>query len=901
MKLRKLLTYPLAFLFFPLRSTTKSFVESRKNSHKVISGLINPHVPDHEDDAVTMPANFNEAVERARLQAEQAGQSYSLDDVFRSLLMKKRLLLAGIYFLWMLSISSFIEGEFISALIMALAPFSATFFLYSLQFRMWQISARRLTEDERGGIKDFNKEVNWLPQLFNPSIKSKTTVISLTLLTLGLLVFPHFVHAATLDDLQNAANNGTDLSKQGLVTIFGETVNSPLDVISGDSDTFLSNIFKVFGGTLLIVATAVTGYMSLKTVGASAHDGQFLNNQQHSLWMPIRVLSGFSMLVPMGNGWSLSQLLMLYSATVVGIGGANLGTKAVLDSFAKGQSFVMQPVTASTSGLAHELFAANLCMIGINASLDKIQSQGGLVFSKDYVNQWNDSSNGFTLRSGSYTCGGALLNFNQADGVTSALKGIDTTILANAHQEGLTAMQNALMQSAKDFVAAVIKRQSNPDYPLLNAESSIQAAAQAYENRVTSALQSFNSNTQLQNLSSQITEQMKAEGWWSLGSWYQTLAAANARISNVSGAKAKAFGSDSSQTPDTYDLYVDAMKAYSTQQTTTQKSNGTVLNSGSSFVTVQATDDPMSYVLTSSMQNVSVGFIKLMSVNNGQVNPLIALKNFGDYLSTGAELGLTAYVAAKTVAAAADGSGVGLVANFFTGAPAGVKAMLETISPFILIALGMLFSASFVLVIYLPLLPFILWFSACLNWLTIVAEAIFAAPLWAFTHLHSEGEGMGPKTAHGYIFLLNVMVRPILMVGGFFTGGGIVVVGGTFLIKQLPAAIANAEYNSTVGIVHMLGLIVIFVTLSLTLVNMAFSLINVIPDQVINWVGGQAASHLGRDMESNAKGSTNILGAKGEHLANQRGNPSKDPRKKNGGTPPSSASLPPPSSMTGRR
>lgn len=903
MKLRKIITYPLAFLFFPLRSSTKSFVNARKNSREVISGLINPENESSTHDLhEPMPQSFDEAVNRAAENSKASGEIYTIDSVYRSLLLKKRILLSGMYFMWVFASICFSQGRYLDALIMTVGPFSAVFFLYILQFRMWQISTRRLTEEECGALHNFKNEENWILKLFNPQLKNSFFHIGLLLVLLLGILLPQLAHASSLDELQNAASSGTDISKRGLVTIFGEVVNSPLDIITGDSDTFISKIFKVFGATLLMVATAVTGYMSLKTVGASAHDGQFLNNQQHSLWMPIRVLSGFSMLVPMGNGWSLSQLLMLYGATVVGIGGANLGQNAVLDGFANGQSFVMQPVAPSTSALAHQLFDANLCMYGINASLDKIQSQGGLVFPKDYVNQWGDSTSGFTLRSGSYTCGGATLNLNIADGVSSAQAGIDTTSLANAHHKGLEAMQTALMESAKSFVAAVGKRHSDPNFPLPNAESAISAASQAYENRVTSALQSFNANSQLKKLSAQIAQQMKTEGWWSLGSWYQTLATANARISNISGAKAKSFGADSSQTPDTYDLYVDALKAYSTQQTTTQKSNANVLSAGSNFVSIQPYDDPMSYVLSTSMQNVSVGFLRLLSVQNGQVNPLIALKNFGDYLSTAAEVGLTTYVAAKALAAGADNSAVGTVGNFFTGAPAAVKAMLDSVSPFILIALGMLFSASFVLVIYLPLLPFILWFSACLNWVTIVAEAIFAAPLWAFTHLHSEGEGMGPKTAHGYIFLLNVMIRPILMVGGFFMGGGIVVVGGTFLMSQLPAAIANAEYNSTVGVIHMLGLIVIFVTLCLTLVNMAFSLINVIPDQVINWVGGQASSHLGRDMESNAKGSTNVIGAKGEHLTNQKEKGKKDGSK---GNPSKSGNsfprLPPPSSMTGKR
>nr|WP_232484083.1 hypothetical protein [Burkholderia gladioli] len=32
--------------------------------------------------------------------------------------------------------------------------------------------------------------------------------------------------------------------------------------------------------------------------------------------------------------------------------------------------------------------------------------------------------------------------------------------------------------------------------------------------------------------------------------------------------------------------------------------------------------------------------------------------------------------------------------------------------------------------LYLPMIPFITWFGAIINWLVIVGEAIVAAPLW---------------------------------------------------------------------------------------------------------------------------------------------------------------------------
>src|SRR5260363_110891 len=69
------------------------------------------------------------------------------------------------------------------------------------------------------------------------------------------------------------------------------------------------------------------------------------------------------------------------------------------------------------------------------------------------------------------------------------------------------------------------------------------------------------------------------------------------------------------------------------------------------------------------------------------------------------------------------------------------------------------------------MLPFIIWFGGVVSWFAVVGEAMIAAPLWAMTHLDGDGEGMGPRTPHGYIFLLNLIFRPVFMVIVFVLAG----------------------------------------------------------------------------------------------------------------------------------
>ena len=163
-----------------------------------------------------------------------------------------------------------------------------------------------------------------------------------------------------------------------------------------------------------------------------------------------------------------------------------------------------------------------------------------------------------------------------------------------------------------------------------------------------------------------------------------------------------------------------------------------------------------------------------------------------------------------------------------------------------------------------------------------VGEAIIAAPLWAFTHLGSEGEGMGHKTSHGYIFLLNVMIRPALMVVGFFLGGAALIAGGTLLNQCFGIALANAQFDSVTGLFSIIFYLAIYCSMCLTLVHSCFNLILIVPDQVINWVGGHAAASVGREDNERMRNAMNIFGSRLEHLAPKGGAGGENRRTKGG-------------------
>lgn len=876
-RIGKVVSAPIWLPLMPLTRTFKRLYRTHDNQREIIGQLKNEiriKLNSHKDKANYEEFSFNEALSLAEKNAAKKGELFNLAERKKELIWKKRMVLMCIYLILMTGIVTALNVSIITGLIMIAFSFTVVFYAIPIQFRIWQIEKRRLSREEMGGFDNFKGEKRWLLDTLNPYIKSSTTKILLTALIVIILGVPLASYAENLNDLTTAADRGTDISRQAMVTLFGQIVNDPLNGIAEDGgDSLVSQILKIFSSTLLIVGTAMGGYLIMQKTAQTAHDGQFLDRDRSSFWMPIRVLASFSMLTPLPNGWSLSALLMLYAASKVGVGGANLGTDASIDAFMTGQSFVLQPVAPSTTSLARSLFEANLCMFGINSSLDQQSISGGIVFSSDYINQ-TPMTNGFILKSRSYTCGGATIAIEENKSLISKLgisADIDVSAIRDAHTEGLNEMQRALREGAKQFVEGVLSRQQDESAQLVNAEAIIQHASQIYENRVTAAIRSSNVNSQLNNLTSQVAETIKSEGWFALGSWYQTLAVANNRVGNSASAKGSSFGASTGQIPVSSDNYKLAMSAYGAQKSVTDNSSAGVLTAKSSFESNKVNDAAslLSYVFNTGGQSLTQSLISQSQNDNGQVNPIISMKNLGDNLIVSAEASLVAYAGIKAFIAGSNETLIGTVVNKASGVGAALQSVGDTLDPYVAVCLIMLITAGISLSIYIPLMPFLIWTAACINYLVIVGEGIFASALWAFSHLLGNGDGMGQKTAHGYIFILNLMFRPILMVGGFFLGGGIAVVGGTILNKMFPAAIANAQFDSVTGIVTILGYLVIYCSTAITIISLSFSLINIVPDQVINWIGGHVSPSLGRDMSDKAGNSVNVLASKTESGLNR--------------------------------
>ncbi|WP_175854724.1 DotA/TraY family protein [Burkholderia anthina] len=684
----------------------------------------------------------------------------------------------------------------------------------------------------------------------------------------SLVALPAFADGTTLGEITQAASRSGDLSRQALVGVFGNVVNNPLATGgAGGGDTILASLFQVTNGGLLVVGAFFACYTWFKRLSQAAHSGAVYGENKGTMWGPIRLVWGLASLVPTANGWALSQLLMLWAASIMGVGIANMGTDAAIQAFADGKGMVLQPAMPSTVQLARDLYQANLCMHAYNAGLAMVEANGGIPpDQKEYV-QITSGTQGLVLRNpiGTKYCGGADIDASKLtpqDQSTNWFGGtIDTTALFQAHLQALKTMENTLSPAATAFVQAVIDQQTNASAVIPDAEVAIQSAAQQYE--ATIQRQAATTTGNISSLASQLSSSIKEAGWWSLGAWYQTFAQANSKLSGAVSAVAHVYKEQVGGNDGVSQLRSRVDSAFQLQEagsTTTQPLG----NAGNA--SEKDGGKALSQIFSGFGQKIVAAMTSSGDAERGTVNPLITMKNLGDYTLGGVEGAFGVWVGLNAVVAGADASIWGKVANIASGLGAAAGAALHATEPMLFTLLIPLLFIGAGLSLYLPMIPFITWFGAIINWLVIVGEAIVAAPLWAMTHLGGEGDGMGQRTTHGYIFLLNVTVRPILMVVGFFFGGAVLVEGGTVLTKFFGIAVANAQFDSMTGIVSVIGYLAIYFMLGANLIHTSFSLIFVVPDQVINWVGGSAAATLGRETTGEVRGALAVFSSKLERI-----------------------------------
>ncbi|KRA47599.1 DotA/TraY family protein [Pseudoxanthomonas sp. Root630] len=623
----------------------------------------------------------------------------------------------------------------------------------------------------------------------------------------------------------------------------------------------LGGAVGVFNSAVLMVAGILVMYTLIAGTLSTAHDGEMLGKKWSSLWLPIRTTLGAAAILPTMGGFSIIQAIVIWLA-LQGVGIANATWGAFADNPLQGAAYVPPSETRQLEKLAGQMFLQHVCRAALaqkEASTD--MAQLGAVGLRSWAvtreQATGDSIYGWNMTTTwGFSCGTVMIKkptrgeFATDASSAAARNLVDPYAIAQgvfpAHTSALSAMDARMSALADRFVAAPTMGAGNDTVngPMVSAE--VKAAAAAYAASIKAAAQSQANALQ----SDDFKQALQQDGWIMAGAFYTKLAHALDAIASATSRSAQVSvqGQFPTQFPDVQLRWAEASAALRD-----------VTSPGAHTVGGEQSGDLTDRLLTVVMETA-----RDVDPEGMSGHPLIATKNTGEAMKS---WGIGIYLVGAVVVAAV-GVIAGNVAGKGLGSDISLLALTDILSTPLFALVGPLVLMGAVLSSVVPMLPFILWVGVVLGWIILVTEAVIAAPLWAVAHLAPDGDGVVGRGGQGYMLVLSLTLRPALMVLGLVCAIAILVPVGEWLnstfahVFRLNVMQDNPSWGGFINIIMGLA---IYSVLMVTVMTKVFSLIHVIPDNVLRWIGGGVDNMLGQNAQPLAGAvegqSTNMLGA----------------------------------------
>ena len=246
--------------------------------------------------------------------------------------------------------------------------------------------------------------------------------------------------------------------------------------------------------------------------------------------------------------------------------------------------------------------------------------------------------------------------------------------------------------------------------------------------------------------------------------------------------------------------------------------------------------------LSVPMQAIGSLFVSGVSyLGNPGTNPIVSLAQMGTaYINYAMELWIDL-----------------ITASFLFVFFPGFAIMMVLILPILMSWLGVMVTIGYATAYYIPFVPYMLFTFGVLAWLSAVVEAMVGAPIVALGITHPDGEGLLGNGEQGIMLLLNVFLRPAMMIVGYIAGISLCYVGVWILntgYQQIAVNIQSGNsdipspssyYSGWAGMYGGFMAIVMYTTLYMTIAQKSFNLIYMLPDKVLRWIKGGSAENAG--------------------------------------------------------
>ena len=236
-------------------------------------------------------------------------------------------------------------------------------------------------------------------------------------------------------------------------------------------------------------------------------------------------------------------------------------------------------------------------------------------------------------------------------------------------------------------------------------------------------------------------------------------------------------------------------------------------------------------------------------------NPIVELAAFGHALVT------TSLIAITTLSATAAGNNLAEAIPIIGGALDVFEATWTVLDGFVTMLLTGMLIAGLVLAYLVPVIPFVRFLFGILTWLLAVVEAVLSITIFAAAHVTREdADTLATRsTRMGWLFLPGLVLRPVLMIFGLVLGYYAFLAVMELLNAVWVPMMQMAHGSGSADPLGFVTMLVLYTVIAYTAINGAFKLIDILPSQVLSWIGGAA----GPDAGGTEGVSTTTIGAAG--------------------------------------
>lgn len=690
-----------------------------------------------------------------------------------------------------------------------------------------------------------------------------------------------------------------DLSRWYLGNIFGSDLvpgaNTP-------NIRLLGLLFGIFNQVVLVVAIIIISYTIATGTLNTAAEGKPLGQKWNAVWLPIRIVGGITFLVPKaGTGYCLAQYVVMW-LILQGIGAADLLWGTMLDYFEAGGAIKTQTVSEKTSIFTYDnmnytyalqtdqgigggaygsptqqpadLLKSMVCIEAhnndpANVDLPKWKPYLGTVPSTPDVlshpmlmfgdpKQYNVKMPVNDNQSGS-ECGYVQYRVNFEQSSADIKKESEK---ATIYMNGLLLMADQLEPLAK-MIVTTSEKEDGKNFPRQYMD--VQRSMQLYVNYIAS----------YRNLLGPVRNKTndfslyKQFGWILAGNYYSVLTNFQEKEELYAQEFVRPYydfeyaGPISSSDPNGF--YPRASSFYSSNYFTAEPEPMYAVPGSEYMISKYPSTQPISTGTISPINRSKAEDLKksiakhfnsdhlsgetkdrvdeFMKYLTGEgegsglsaQNPIMSAAKYGKMLTEIALVTMMAFGAAAVYTTTKSGKMAGMLPFHWA-----VAALLnDMLTPMILALCAFLYAQGSVLGVFVPLIPYMIFLTGVIGFMMTCVEAVAAAPLVAMGLIFPETKDeIWGRAAPAYMLILNLFLRPSLMIIGF--GAAMILMWVTTEILNIGFITLMAATFAIEGMFGFVTIVTAYVAIFTYMVSEVYSLINVVPNRVLAWIGDQS-------------------------------------------------------------